>query len=111
MKITNTLKQMIKKPFDPNSWKIINKKGVTGVVLSTLALEFGTQGVEAFIPQSREILGKAPGFLQNKMTKVPDVFGIPQSLNVLDVRDIIVLMPAITSAVRVATDKSMLANK
>jgi len=111
MKITNNLKQIVKKPLDPNSWKIINKKGVTGVVLSTLALEFGTQGVEAFIPQSREILGKAPAILQNKMTKVPNVFGIPQSLNVLDVRDVIVLMPAITSLVRVATDKSMQAKK
>ena len=112
MKITNTLQKMITKPQDPNSWNLFTgRKGLTGVVLSTLALEFGTQGVEAFIPQSREILGKAPAILQNKMTKVTNVFGIPQSLNVLDVRDIIVLMPAITSALRIPFDKSAQAKK
>jgi hypothetical protein len=70
MKITNTLQKMITKPQDPNSWNLFTgRKGLTGVVLSTLALEFGTQGIEAFIPQSQAILGKAPAFLQNKMTK------------------------------------------
>ncbi len=107
MNPVSTLTSIIKNPLKPATWQkfALGQKGVMGVVASTAVLEFLTQGIEAFIPQSRNVLGLAPSILQNKMTRVPNVAGIPNSLNVLDVRDMIVLAPAIVSAIKIITDK------
>ena len=108
MNPVKTLESVFKNPTKPETWKkfALGQKGVMGVVASTAVLEFLTQGIEAFIPQSRKVLGMAPSILQNKMSKVPNVAGIPQSLNVLDVRDMIVLAPAIVATIKLITDKS-----
>tara|TARA_R110002051_G_scaffold25650_1_gene62577 strand:+ start:161 stop:655 length:495 start_codon:yes stop_codon:yes gene_type:complete len=108
MNPVKTLESVFKNPTKPETWKkfALGQKGVMGVVASTAVLEFLTQGIEAFIPQSRKVLGMAPSILQNKMTRVPNVFGIPQSLNVLDVRDMIVLAPAIVATIAIFKDKT-----
>ena len=108
MNPVNTLTSIIKNPTKQETWKkfALGQKGVMGVVASTAVLEFLTQGIEAFIPQTRGVLGYAPSILQNKMTKVPNVAGIPNSLNVLDVRDMIVLAPAIVATIAIFKDKT-----
>jgi len=108
MNPVNTLTSIIKNPTKQDTWKkfALGQKGVMGVVASTAVLEFLTQGIEAFIPQTRGVLGYAPGIVQNKMTKIPNVAGIPNSLNVLDVRDLIVLAPAIVATIALIKDKS-----
>jgi hypothetical protein len=107
MNPVNFLTSIIKNPLKQATWQkfALGQKGVMGVVASTAVLEFLTQGIEAFIPQSRKVLGMAPSILQNKMTRVPNVAGIPNSLNVLDIRDVIVLAPSIVSAIKIFTDK------
>ena len=108
MNPVNTLTSIIKNPTKQDTWKkfALGQKGVMGVVASTAVLEFLTQGIEGFIPQTRRVLGYAPSILQNKMDKVPNVFGIPQAMNVLDVRDLIVLAPAIVATIALIKDKS-----
>ena len=108
MNPVNTLTSIIKNPLKPATWQkfALGQKGVMGVVASTAVLEFLTQGIEAFIPQSRGVLGMAPSIFQNKIGKIPNIAGIPNSLNILDVRDMIVLAPAIVATLKLITDKS-----
>jgi hypothetical protein len=106
--ITNTAKKITTNPLDPNSWKgfAFGQGGTVGVVVSTVVLEFLTQFLENRSTKVKEIMSISPAPLQNQAGKIPlsDKTGM-NKLNSLDLRDIIVLAPSISSGIRAVKDK------
>jgi len=107
--LTNTVSKITTNPLDPNTWKVSKfvgmNKGALAVVASTVILEFATQGIERFIgsksPFVKNIFDKQ-FYTINRMAEK-----LPTSIDkTLDVRDLIVLAPTITSAIKIITDKS-----
>ena len=95
----------VTKPTDPATWRqyALGKKGALGVVVSTGVLEGITQAIEIAIPQSQTILNVAPSFLQNKTGRLGH-YG--QMMNHLDLRDLIVLAPAMAQGIAAIKTKN-----
>ena len=91
----NAVTKIISNPLNPNVWKkfALGQKGMLGVALSTVVLEFATQALEKYVPQTR-------GVMDRQLVQSSPFLGR------VDVRDAIVLGPAISSGVRGVTDKS-----
>ncbi len=111
MKVSSTMTQMANptKWLDPNTWKVSKVVGITkgpkSIAASTVMLEFATQAVEKFIgeksPFVRNIMDKQFHMINRVSSKLPTSMD-----KTLDVRDLIVLAPTITSAIKIITDKS-----
>ena len=110
--INNATKQpieMLTKPTNPESWNIAKyigiKKGATAVIASTVGLELLTQLIERYDKTPSSVLKILDyQILPNWTAKIPT--GSDKIDNAIDVRDLITLMPALTSALRVLKDKS-----
>jgi len=111
MKVSSTVTTMANpsKWLDPNTWKVSKVVGITkgpkAIAVSTVILEFVTQGIEKYIgsksPFVRNIMDKQFQTVNQVSSKLPTNIS-----KTLDVRDLIVLAQTITSAIKIFTDKS-----